>query len=200
MNGCDSSTEPSEAPNRPGSCAELFLAFNRLALQGFGGVMAVAHRELVERHRWLSNEQYLQEVALAQALPGPNVCNLALMLGDRHFGWRGAAAALAGLMLMPLIILLGMVLMYGTLAGQPQVEAALRGMGAVVAGLIAGTALKLGRELRHHPIGMPAAVVLVCITFVALAILRWPIAAMILGLGVLGVAWTWWVLKREVRT
>jgi chromate transporter len=200
MTGLHPTTEPSVSPNRPGSCTELFLAFNRLALQGFGGVMAVAHRELVERHRWLSNEQYLQEVALAQALPGPNVCNLALMLGDRHFGWRGAAAAMAGLMVVPLLILLGMVLLYGAWAGQPQVDAALRGMGAVVAGLIAGTALKLGRELRQHPIGMPAALLLAGLTFVALAILRWPIAAMILGLGALGVGWTWWALKREGST
>lgn len=197
MNTPTPPSPPEDSGLAPQSCGELFLVFNRLALQGFGGVMAVAHRELVERRRWLSNEQYLHEVALAQALPGPNVCNLALMLGDRHFGWRGAGAALGGLLSMPLLILLALVLLYGWWVGQALVDGLLRGMGAVVAGVIAGTALKLGRELRQHPIGLGAALLLAGGTFAALALLRWPIAAMILSLGGLGVAWTWWKLKRE---
>lgn len=179
----------SRAPKGP---AELFTAFTLLALQGFGGVMAVAHRELVERRAWLTNEAYLQEVALAQALPGPNVCNLALMFGDRCFGWRGAAAALAGLMAVPTVLLLIAVLAYSTWAGQVHLEAALRGMGAVAAGSIAGTGLKLMGELRRHPLAAPVAIGVVVITFVALALLRWPIAPVILGLGGLCVAFTWW--------
>ncbi|MFM2186181.1 MAG: chromate transporter [Burkholderiaceae bacterium] len=197
MNAPELQAAPELTGLAPRDCTELFQVFNRLALQGFGGVMAVAHRELVERRRWLSNAQYLQEVALAQALPGPNVCNLALMLGDRHFGWRGACAALGGLVAVPLLILLALVMLYGAWAGQAQVDGMLRGMGAVVAGMIAGTALKLGRELRHHPIGLGPALVLALCTFTALALLRWPIAALILSLGGLGVAWTWWMLKRK---
>jgi chromate transporter len=159
--------------------------------------MAVAHRELVERRRWLSSEAYLQEVALAQALPGPNVCNLALMYGDRCFGWRGAAAALAGLMTVPAALLLGAVVIYSTWAGQAQVEAALRGMGAVAAGSVAGTALKLMKELRRHPLGAVAALGASGLTFLALAVMRWPIVPVILGLGGLGVALTWWRLARS---
>lgn len=180
----------------PDGLTDLFIAFTLLALQGFGGVMAVAHRELVERRRWLSIESYLQEVALAQALPGPNVCNLALMYGDRCFGWRGAVAALAGLMAAPTALLLLAVWAYSTWAGQPQLEAALRGMGAVAAGSIAGTGLKLMRELQRHPMGALAALAMVALAFVALALLRWPIAPVILGLGGLGVAVTWWRLRR----
>lgn len=161
--------------------------------------MAVAHRELVERRGWMSPEQYLQEVALAQALPGPNVCNLALMLGDRFHGWRGALAALMGLMSIPLLILMGLVLLYGAWAGTPEVDAALRGMGAVVAGMIAGTALKLAMELRRHPLGLIPTLLLAVLAFVALALLRWPIAAMIFSLGAVGVAWTWWTLRRRAE-
>jgi hypothetical protein len=69
---------------------ELFRAFNRLALQGFGGVLPVAQRELVERQRWLSREQFVETLSLGQVLPGPNIVNLALMIGDRFFGLRGA--------------------------------------------------------------------------------------------------------------
>ena len=155
----------------------------------------MAHRELVERRRWLSNDSYLQEVALAQALPGPNVCNLALMYGDRCFGWRGAAVALAGLMAVPTALLLLAVLAYSTWAGQPQLEAALRGMGAVAAGSIAGTGLKLMRELQRHPMGAVGALGVVALAFVALALMRWPIAPVILCLGGLGVAVTWWRIR-----
>lgn len=191
-----STFEHSNGLERPSGPAELFTAFMLLALQGFGGVMAVAHRELVERRRWLSSEGYLQEVALAQALPGPNVCNLALMYGDRCFGWRGAAAALAGLMAVPAALLLAAVAAYSAWAGEPQLEAALRGMGAVAAGTVAGTALKLMKELRRHPLGTVAALGISGLTFLALAVLRWPIVPVILSLGGLGVALTWWRFAR----
>lgn len=172
------------------------MAFTLLALQGFGGVLGVAHRELVERRRWLSNEGFLQDVALSQALPGPNVCNLALMYGDRCFGWRGALAAVSGLLAVPAVLLLLVVLAYSSWSEQVQVEAALHGMGAVAAGSIAGTALKLMKELRQHPLGAPVALLAAGLTFIALAILRWPIVPVILGLGGAGVAITWWRLAR----
>ncbi len=94
---------PRPAPGRP---RDLFLAFNRMALQGFGGVLAVAQLELVDRLRWLSREEYVELLSLGQVLPGPNVVNLSLMVGDRFFGLRGAFAALAGMLALPLVIVL----------------------------------------------------------------------------------------------
>ena len=81
------------AGNRPGSPFALFIAFSLLALQGFGGVLAVAQRELVDRRGWLSRAEFVELYSIAQMLPGPNVVNLSLMIGDRYFGWRGALAA-----------------------------------------------------------------------------------------------------------
>ena len=81
--------------NRPTSLLQLFLAFTRLALQGFGGVLAVAQRELVERLGWLTKEEFVETLAIAQVLPGPNVVNLSMMIGDRFFGLRGAVVALS---------------------------------------------------------------------------------------------------------
>src|SRR5882762_8379334 len=85
------------SPRSPQSPAEMFRVFNRLALQGFGGVLPIAQRELVERERWLTREQFVELLSVAQVLPGPNVVNLALMFGDRAFGWRGGLAALGGM-------------------------------------------------------------------------------------------------------
>src|SRR5215470_13468704 len=143
---------------RPASLSELFIAFTALALQGFGGVLAVAQRVLCDQRRWLTREQFLEILAIGQVLPGPNVCNVALMVGDRFFGWRGAFAALAGMMAVPLVIVLIVTAVYAEYAALPAVAGALHGMGAVAAGLICGTALRLASALRSNPMGMPVCI------------------------------------------
>src|SRR4051812_49698862 len=90
---------------RPRSLTHLFLSFTWLALQGFGGVLAVVQREVVEKKQWLTPDEFLEDWAVAQVLPGPNVINLALMIGDRAFGLRGAMAALAGMLAVPLCVI-----------------------------------------------------------------------------------------------
>ena len=130
-------TTASEAPQAllaPASPRELFSVFNRLALQGFGGVLPIAQRELVERRRWLTKEQFVEMLSVSQVLPGPNVVNLALMFGDRAFGLRGAVAALAGMLLVPMLVVLVLTVLYAQFAQIPAVTGALRGMGAVAAG------------------------------------------------------------------
>ena len=87
------------ASPRPASLADLFFSFTWLALQGFGGVLAVVQREIVERKRWLTPEEFVEDWAVAQIMPGPNVMNLSMMIGSRYFGLRGALAALAGMLL-----------------------------------------------------------------------------------------------------
>jgi chromate transporter len=179
---------PLEAPR---SARELFVSFMRLALQGFGGVLAVAQVELVERKRWLAREQFVEMLSISQVLPGPNIVNLALMFGDRHFGLRGAVAALAGLMLVPLLIVLALTLVYARYAEVPQVAGALRGMGAVAAGLVIATALKLIGTLRSNRMGRPLCAVIALLTLVAIAVLRIPLVWVIAGLGTLAVALAW---------
>ena len=134
----------SEALRRPSSPTDLFVSFTWLALQGFGGVLAVTQRVLCDDKRWMTREQFLEMLAVGQVLPGPNVCNVALMVGDRFFGWRGAFAALGGMMAVPLLIVMALAVLYVEFAANPLVAAALRGMGAVAAGLIIGTALQAG--------------------------------------------------------
>jgi chromate transporter len=70
----------------PASPGELFRVFTRLAMQGFGGVLPVAQRTLVDQEGWLDREQFLELLSVSQILPGPNIVNMALILGDRHFG------------------------------------------------------------------------------------------------------------------
>src|SRR5471030_1388013 len=83
---------------QPSSLKDLFWSFTKLALQGFGGVLAVVQLEMVERKRWLTQEEFIEEWAVAQIMPGPNVINLSMMIGGRYFGLRGAMTALAGML------------------------------------------------------------------------------------------------------
>jgi chromate transporter len=179
------SLPPPDLLERPASPRELFIAFTLLALQGFGGVLAVAQRVLVEQRRWLTREQFMEILSIGQVLPGPNVCNVALMVGDRFFGWRGAFAALAGMMAVPLAIVLALTALYAQFADAPAVAGALKGMGAVAAGMIAGTALKLANALRSNPIGLPGCALLAAMSFGAVGLLRWPLVWVLLGLGTL---------------
>ena len=183
------------ALRRPADCTELFRAFNRLALQGFGGVLPVAHRELVERQRWLSPQQFVELLTLGQVLPGPNIINMASVIGDRFFGWRGALAACAGLLLVPLFIVLGLAIAYQQQAAHPAVAGALRGMGAVAAGLIVATGWKLAGTLRSNPLGLPACVAIGLGTLALVGGLRWPMVWVVLGLGGLGMALAWWRIR-----
>jgi chromate transporter len=180
----------------PQSISDLFISFSILALQGFGGVLAIVQRELVERKKWLTQEEFLEDWAVAQILPGPNVVNLSLMIGDRYFGIRGALAALAGMLVFPLVIVLILAAVFGSVADTPAVQGALRGMGAVAAGLVAATGIKLIAALKHNPMGMSVCWAFAVLTFVAIALLRWPLAWVLLGFGGLACAWAYRQLGR----
>jgi len=181
----------------PRSLRELFVVFNRMSLQGFGGVLPVAQHALVERERWMTHEQFVEALALAQVLPGPNIVNLALMFGDRHFGLRGALAALAGLLAVPAIIVLALAALYAGFAHVPRVAGALRGMGAVAAGLVIATALKLWPTLRANALGRRAAALIGTAAFVAVGLMRWPMWWVVGGLGTAAVATAWWRLGQR---
>ena len=176
---------------RPASLTALFVAFSLLALQGFGGVLAVAQRELVDRRTWLTRHEFIELYAVAQLLPGPNVVNLSLMIGDRYFGWRGALAAVSGMLLAPILVVLVLAASYQELSRYPAVAGALRGMGAVAAGLILAMALKMLVTLRGNVLGPALCTALGLTTLVAIAVLRLPLAWVVIGLGL-----TAWGLAR----
>lgn len=187
------STVPT-APARPGSCRELFLAFTWLALQGFGGVLAVVQRELVDRRQWLTREQFVDDWALAQLMPGPNVVNLSMTIGDRYFGARGALAALAGMLAAPLAVVLLVAVLWSQIATHPVAQNALRGMGAVSAGLVMGAGLRLMGALKSNRMGPAACGLFALTSFVLVAWLRWPLTVVLPLLGLLACGWAWWRL------
>jgi chromate transporter len=177
--------------NRPADRADLFWSFTWLALQGFGGVLAVVQRELVEKKRWMTRDQFVEDWAVAQIMPGPNVVNLSLMIGGRYFGLPGALAALGGMLAAPLVVVLVIAVLFSGVADTPVAQGALRGMGAVAAGLITATGLKLMGALVNNVMGMAACTGLAALTFLSVAVLRWPLAWVLLGVGGAACGWAW---------
>ena len=190
---------PVQNARGPASPRELFTAFTVLALQGFGGVIVVAQRVLCEERRWLSRAEFVELLSVGQVLPGPNICNVALMLGDRFFGWRGAVAALGGLVAVPFGIVLALAAGYAHWSSNAAVAGALRGMGAASAGLIAGTAVKLAASLRQSPVGVPACIALGAAAFALVGLFRLPLAWALLATGAASFALAWRRVERGDR-
>ena len=149
----------------------LFLAFSRISLSSFGGAIFWARRELVERQRWITEREFVEMFTLGQLLPGPNVLNVTVMFGYRFAGWTGAAAAVAGFLGWPCLVVVGMGILYQHYGTLPQVQQALTGMSSVAAGLLLATVIKLSmvlpRDWRPWLFG--------ALAFVGVGIMRWPL-------------------------
>lgn len=198
---CMPDQAPDAAASHPTSLWQLFTAFTALAMQGFGGVLAVAQKELCDRRGWLTQAEFLQMLGTAQVLPGPNVCNLSLMIGDKFFGWRGALVALLGMIAAPFVLLLTLAWALGHASSaaptQHAIQGALNGIAAVAAGQIIGTVLKLSAPIQQHPLGGITAAGLALAAFAMMAWLHWPLIWVLLGLGGLTCLYTYAILRKR---
>ena len=181
----------------PRSRTDLFLSFTWLGLQGFGGVLAVVQREMVDSKQWMTLSEFAEEWALAQTLPGPNVVNLSVMFGSRHFGPTGALSAMAGLLLLPGLLMLAVVFSFQAFAHLPLVASALHGMGVAAAGMVMAAGWRFGPSLLQHCLGWPLALALAVWSFVLAALMHWPLAQVIGMVGLVSCGLTWWRLQAK---
>ena len=143
------SLEDHVASAEPAGLAALFTAFLKIGALGFGGVAPLARHVLVVERRILDERGFAELFGFASVLPGANTVNLATLLGDRLGGLRGAAVALAGLLGVPLGVLVAFAGLYRRFGGDADVCVALAGAAAAAAGLVGGTALRLLLSLGH---------------------------------------------------
>jgi chromate transporter len=167
----------------------LFTVFLAMALAGFGGVLPFARRALVDQHGWLTQEDFTETLALCQSLPGPNVVNLSIVVGARACGWRGALAALFGLIGAPFLILLGLGALYGRFGGVPLVERAIGGIAAAAAGLVVATATRMAEPLIRSRWLLAAPVM--ALSFAGVGLAHLPLIAVIVVLVPISVALMW---------
>src|ERR1700688_5180841 len=104
------------APDLPASTAPgltaLFVAFAKMSLAGFGGVLVWARRGIVDQHRWMTAEEFNETYALCHFLPGPNIVNLSVVFGSRFGGIAGGIAAFAGLVGPPMLLVTVLAALY----------------------------------------------------------------------------------------
>jgi chromate transporter len=166
----------------------LFFGFLKVGLSGFGGVMPFARRMIVDERRWLTELEFLDVLSLSQFLPGPNIVNVAIIIGRRFAGVAGALAAFTGLMLMPIVIVLALAELYAQVAQVDAVRGAFTGVSAAASGLIVATALKLAQPLRRHAWQIAVCVV----SFAGIALLRVPLLWLLAVLCPVSIAIAWW--------
>lgn len=156
----------------PATPARLFAAFARIGVSSFGGgLSAWVLQECVKRRRWISEDEFLNGLALAQALPGVNVVNLAVWIGYRLAGGVGATAAALGIVVPPFVIMLSLSLAWGWLSRYPLANQALAGAAAAAIGLSLAMGLRVGRRCLRRVV--PA--VVMAVTFAAVGLLRLPL-------------------------
>lgn len=152
-----------QAQTEPIPPRELFLAFLSVSLRGFGGVLPWARRALVEEKKWLDEKEFAETLALCQFLPGPNVVNVSVVVGERRGGRKGAAAAFLGLLAAPAAIVILLGILYEHVGHWPSVQHALRGITAAAAGLVFAMAAKMARApFARYPVSAIVATLAFC--------------------------------------
>ena len=103
---------PDSLTSTPPSLIALFLAFARMSLASFGGVLVFARRAIVDQHRWMTADEFNETFALCHFLPGPNIVNLSVVFGSRFRGIAGGFAAFAGLVGPPMVVVTVLAALY----------------------------------------------------------------------------------------
>jgi chromate transporter len=181
---------PAAVPPHVPTLSELFLGFLAIAVTGFGGVLPWARIVLVERRRWLSGEQFADDLALAQFLPGPNIVNLSILIGARFHGPPGAIVSTLGLVGAPVALMIVCGALYARYSDVAWLRGILAGLGAAAAGLLISLAAKLVAPLLRER-RIPS-LVFALIAFVAVALIRVPLYWAVVLLAPVSIAVFWW--------
>lgn len=173
--GSGSGATPGVTPPTPGLAGvtrgTLFASFLKMGLLGFGGVLPWARRVIVDERRWLDDREFAELLGFCQVLPGPNVVNLAVIVGARTHGAQGALIAVSGILLVPVGLLLLIATFYASVASDVLVQNAIAGASAAAAGLIIGTALRLLIHARPPARGLLVGGA----AFLTVGVLQWPL-------------------------
>src|ERR1700686_5896085 len=169
---------PELSISAPPGLFALFVAFARMSLSGFGGVLAFARRGIVDEHRWMTAEEFNETFALCHFLPGPNIVNLSVVFGSRFRGVPGSIAAFAGLVGPPVVIVTILAVLYGRYGEIDALRRILAGVSCAAVGLLISVVFRMMMPLiiKRDAIGF---LVLLAV-FTAIGLLRLPLAAVLL--------------------
>jgi chromate transporter len=182
---------PTSTP--PGLFA-LFIAFAKMSLAGFGGVLVWARRSIVDQRRWMTADEFNETYALCHFLPGPNVVNLSMVFGSRFRGIPGGIAAFAGLLGPPVVIVTILAALYAHFGEIDALRRILAGVSCAAVGLLISAVFRMMMPLikRRDLVGL----VLLAAVFIAIGLLRLPLQAVLLVAIPFSIAITFAMLRR----
>ena len=180
-------------PNQPG-LLELFVAFAKMSLAGFGGVLVWARRGIVDQHRWMTADEFNETFALCHFLPGPNIVNLSVVFGSRFRGVAGGIAAFAGLVGPPMVIATVLAALYARYGEIDALRRILAGVSCAAVGLLLAVVFKMMMPLikKRDAVGL----LILVVVFIAIGLLRLPLPAVLLMGIPLSLAITWFMRRR----
>jgi chromate transporter len=186
---------PAPSTFQPPSLLALFFAFAKMSLAGFGGVLVWARRGIVDQHKWMTADEFNETFALCHFLPGPNIVNLTFVFGSRFRGLAGAIAAFSGLVGPPALIMVVMGALYHRYGEIDALRRILSGVACAAIGLMLAVVFRMMTPLikRRDVIGL---LVMVAI-FIAIGVLRLPLAAVLLAAIPISIAITYAMRKKE---
>jgi chromate transporter len=195
----DSSPATVSAPELPlksrPTVPVLFLAFARMSLAGYGGVLPFARRGIVEQHRWMTAEEFNETFALCHFLPGPNTVNFSMVFGARLRGIIGGIAAFAGLLLPPMLVMTVLAALYAHFGDIEVLRRILAGVACAAVGLLIATVLRMMMPLfKRRDI---AGFIMLLAVLAAIGIVRWPLAAVLLVAIPVSLALTLFVPRKD---
>jgi chromate transporter len=178
-----------DAAAAPPSLTDIFIAFTKISLSGFGGVLAWARRMMVEERKWMTPQEFNEVYALCSFLPGGNIINFSVIFGGRLRGPLGSVVALAGLLGPPMVLILIIGAIYAHYGDLPALRRALTAVASAAAGLMMATVAKMARPLfRNRAVVGPLIAVA---TFGAISIMRWPLPYVLLAIVPVSIAYAW---------
>ena len=180
----------------PGLIA-LFVAFAQVSLAGFGGVLVFARHAIVDRHRWMTADEFNETFALCHFLPGPNIVNLSVVFGSRFRGIAGGIAAFAGLLGPPMVIVTILAALYVRFGEIDALRRILAGVSCAAVGLLISAVFRMMMPLiqRRDLIGL----VILAAVFIAVGLLRLPLPAVLLVASPVSIAIAFAIHRRGAR-
>jgi chromate transporter len=169
---------PDITTSTPPGLIALCVAFAKMSLAGFGGVLAFARRAIVDQHKWMTAEEFNETFALCHFLPGPNIVNLSVVFGSRFRGIAGGIAAFAGLIGPPVVIVTILAALYARYGEMDALRRILAGVSCVAVGLLISVVFRMMIPLikKRDPVGL----IILLAVFTATGLLRLPLPSVLL--------------------
>jgi chromate transporter len=185
---------PDIPTSAPPSLAALFMAFAKMSLAGFGGVLVWARRGIVDQHKWMTAEEFNETFALCHFLPGPNIVNFTMVFGSRFRGIAGGIAAFCGLVGPPMVIMTILGVLYQRYGEIEVLRRILAGVSCAAVGLLIAVVFRMMMPLirKRDVVGL----VILAAVFAAIGLLRLPLATVLLVAIPVSIAITFFMRRR----